>query len=40
MAIIDLEAHTTYAYAMNRMGGGLADMRAFAPIAAMWKALG
>ena len=32
-------ARATYAYAMNKMGGGLGDMRAFAPISAVWEAL-
>jgi hypothetical protein len=31
LAVIDMDARATYAYAMNKMGGGLADMRAFAP---------
>jgi len=40
LAIIDMDAHATYAYAMNRMGGGrTGDMRAFAPISAAWEAL-
>ena len=40
LAIIDMDARATYAYAMNMMGGGIADMRAFAPISAVWEALG
>ena len=39
LAIIDMDARATYAYAMNMMGGGIADMRAFAPISAAWEAL-
>ena len=40
LAVIDLDAHATYAYAMNKMGGGRAgDLRAFAPTAAVWNAL-
>jgi CubicO group peptidase (beta-lactamase class C family) len=39
MAIIDMDARATYAYAMNKMGGGVGDMRAFAPISAVWQAL-
>jgi hypothetical protein len=40
LAIIDMDARATYAYAMNKMGGGrTGDMRAFAPISAAWEAL-
>lgn len=40
LAIIDMDARATYAYAMNKMGGGrTGDMRAFAPISAAWAAL-
>ena len=40
LIIIDMKAHTTYAYAMNKMGGGtVGDMRAFSMIGAMWQAL-
>jgi CubicO group peptidase (beta-lactamase class C family) len=39
LTIIDMDARATYAYAMNKMGGGLGDMRAFAPISAAWEAL-
>lgn len=39
--IIDMDAHTTFAYAMNKMGGGtVGDNRAFSMIMAMWQALG
>jgi hypothetical protein len=35
-----MDARATYAYAMNKMGGGrTGDMRAFAPISAVWDAL-
>jgi CubicO group peptidase (beta-lactamase class C family) len=38
--IIDMTAHATYGYAMNRMGGGtVGDTRSFAMIGAMWQAL-
>jgi CubicO group peptidase (beta-lactamase class C family) len=40
LIIIDMEAHTTFAYAMNKMGAGtVGDMRAFSMIGAMWQAL-
>jgi CubicO group peptidase (beta-lactamase class C family) len=40
LAIIDMDARATYAYAMNKMGGGRAgDLRAFGPISAAWDAL-
>ncbi len=39
--IIDMDAHTTFAYAMNKMGSGtVGDARAFGMIGAMWAALG
>ncbi|XVV10785.1 serine hydrolase domain-containing protein [Actinoplanes sp. CA-131856] len=38
LAVIDLDARATYAYTMNKMAGGLADMRAFGPMAAAWSA--
>ncbi|SNY65395.1 serine hydrolase domain-containing protein [Paractinoplanes atraurantiacus] len=37
LAVIDMDARATYAYTMNKMAGGLADMRAFAPMAAAWQ---
>jgi CubicO group peptidase (beta-lactamase class C family) len=40
LIIIDMDAHTTFAYAMNKMGNGtVGDTRAFGIIAAMWQAL-
>jgi len=39
LAIIDMDARATYAYAMNRMGDGISDLRAFAPISAAWDAV-
>jgi CubicO group peptidase (beta-lactamase class C family) len=39
MAVVDLQARASYAYAMNKMGEGLADLRAFGPMAAAWDAL-
>jgi CubicO group peptidase (beta-lactamase class C family) len=39
LAIIDMDARATYAYAMNNMGGGLADMRGFEAVSAAWDAL-
>jgi CubicO group peptidase (beta-lactamase class C family) len=39
LIIIDMDAHTTFAYAMNKMGHGtLGDTRAFSIVAAMWQA--
>ncbi|GAA1509980.1 serine hydrolase domain-containing protein [Dactylosporangium maewongense] len=38
LAVIDLGARATYAYAMNRMGGP-GDLRGFAPVSAAWTAL-
>ncbi len=40
LIIIDMEARATFAYAMNKMGGGtVGDQRAYAMIRAMWQAL-
>jgi len=40
LVVIDMDAHTTFAYAMNKMGGGtLGDNRAFGLIMAMWQGL-
>ncbi|MDO9472693.1 MAG: serine hydrolase domain-containing protein [Caulobacter sp.] len=40
LVIIDMDAHTTFAYAMNRMAGTTTgDMRAFSLAMAMWGAL-
>ncbi len=40
LIVIDMDARTTFAYAMNKMGSGtLGDMRAFSIIMAMWQAL-
>jgi CubicO group peptidase (beta-lactamase class C family) len=40
LVIIDMDAHTTFAYAMNRMAGTTTgDMRAFGLAMAMWGAL-
>ncbi|XVU30594.1 serine hydrolase [Actinoplanes sp. CA-054009] len=38
LAVIDLDARATYAYTMNKMAGGLADLRAFGPMTAAWSA--
>ncbi|XVU30592.1 serine hydrolase domain-containing protein [Actinoplanes sp. CA-054009] len=38
LAVIDLDARATYAYTMNKMAGGLADLRAFGPMTAAWTA--
>ena len=41
LAIVDMDARTTFAYAMNRMAPATAsDMRAFGLVMAMWAALG
>jgi hypothetical protein len=41
LAIIDFDARTTFAYAMNRMvGTTTGDMRAFSLMMPMWEALG
>ena len=41
LAIIDMDAHATFGYAMNRMAGTTTgDMRAFSLAMAMWQALG
>ena len=41
LVIIDMDAHTTFAYAMNRMlGTTTGDTRAFGLAMAMWEALG
>ena len=41
LAIIDMDARTTFGYAMNRMAGTtVGDMRAFGLAMAMWEALG
>jgi CubicO group peptidase (beta-lactamase class C family) len=40
LIVIDMDARTTFAYAMNKMGGGtVGDVRAFSIISAMWQAL-
>ena len=40
LIVIDMDAHTTFGYAMNKMGGGtVGDVRAFSIISAMWQAL-
>jgi CubicO group peptidase (beta-lactamase class C family) len=40
LIVIDMDAHTTFAYAMNKMGAGtVGDNRAFSIISAMWQAL-
>ena len=40
LIIIDLEAHTTFAYVMNKMGSGtVGDTRSFSIVGAMWQAL-
>ena len=40
LAVIDMDARATYAYAMNKMGGGrTGDLRAFAPMSAAWAAV-
>jgi len=41
LVIIDMDAHTTFGYAMNKMAGTTTgDMRAFGLAMAMWEALG
>ena len=41
LVIIDMDARTTFAYAMNKMAGTTTgDMRAFALAMAMWSGLG
>ena len=41
LVIIDMDARTTFAYAMNKMAGATTgDMRAFSLAMAMWEALG
>ena len=40
LIVIDMDAHTTFAYVMNKMGNGtLGDTRAFGIMGAMWQAL-
>ncbi|HUZ13999.1 MAG TPA: serine hydrolase domain-containing protein [Caulobacteraceae bacterium] len=40
LIVIDMDARTTFAYAMNKMGAGtVGDMRAFSIISAAWQAL-
>ena len=40
LIIIDMDARTTFGYAMNKMGSGtLGDARGFSMVAAMWQAL-
>ena len=40
LIVIDMDARTTFAYAMNKMGSGtVGDMRAFSIIMAMWQGL-
>jgi len=40
LIVIDMDAHTTFAYVMNKMGNGtLGDTRAFGIMGAMWGAL-
>ena len=40
LIVIDMDAHTTFGYAMNKMGGGtVGDVRAFSIISAMWQTL-
>ncbi|MBI1361083.1 MAG: serine hydrolase [Alphaproteobacteria bacterium] len=41
LAVIDMDARTTFAYAMNKMAGTtVGDMRAFSLMMEMWQALG
>jgi CubicO group peptidase (beta-lactamase class C family) len=41
LAIIDMDAHTSFGYAMNKMGGGtVGDARGFSMLMAIWQALG
>ena len=41
LVIVDMDARTTFAYAMNKMAGTTTgDMRAFSLAMAMWEALG
>jgi CubicO group peptidase (beta-lactamase class C family) len=37
LTIIDLDAHTTFCYVMNKMSGGIADLRGFGLAMAMWE---
>jgi CubicO group peptidase (beta-lactamase class C family) len=40
LIIIDMDAHTTFSYVMNKMGSGtVGDARGFGMIMAMWQAL-
>jgi len=39
LAIIDLDARTSFAYVMNRLAGPMWDARALGPAQAMWQAL-
>jgi hypothetical protein len=40
LAIIDLDARTTFCYVMNKMSGTLADLRGLGLAMAMWEAAG
>ncbi|MFD0578615.1 serine hydrolase domain-containing protein [Dactylosporangium darangshiense] len=40
LAIVDLDARTTFCYVMNKMGGAVADLRGFGLAMAMWDAAG
>jgi hypothetical protein len=41
LVVIDMDARTSFGYAMNKMAGGTTgDMRAFSLLMAMWQALG
>jgi CubicO group peptidase (beta-lactamase class C family) len=40
LAIIDLDAHTTFCYVMNKMSGTATDLRGLGLAMAMWEAMG
>ena len=40
LAIIDLDARTSFAYVMNRLAGPMWDARGLGLVTAMWQALG
>jgi hypothetical protein len=39
LAIIDLDAHVTFCYVMNKMAGTVADLRGLGLAMAMWEAM-
>lgn len=40
LAIVDLDARTTFCYVMNRMAGAVADLRGYRLAMVMWEAMG